>query len=59
MARPLTCLLLLAWLALPVQAKDYGTQGQLFEIVEPSLLDIIKARASAMRRCCPRDNCLG
>lgn len=48
MARELTCFFLMAWLALPVQAKDFGTQGQLFEIVEPSLLDIIKARASAM-----------
>lgn len=48
MARALILILCSLALTNPAVAKDYGTQGQLFEIVEPSLLDIIKARANAM-----------
>lgn len=34
--------------AYPAVAKDFGTQGPVWEIAEPSILDVIKARLQAM-----------
>lgn len=43
-----TALAVLAACASPAMAKDFGTQGPVWEIAEPSILDVIKARLQAM-----------
>ena len=48
MARWLMAALLGTALIGPAHARDYGVHGQLFGIVEPSLLNIIKARIGTM-----------